>query len=162
MLVQIETEIDAPARHVWGILAHRFAGIDVWSGTVETSREMEASEIPPAVTAAPRAPVAGRVTKSAFIVAYEVLTNFDDPAMTFTFDTVRLPLMLQKAENTTRVEPTGPRTCRVVFDVTLEMWGPFALGEGWLKGRFTKAMDAVHGDLKRHAEETRPQLSAAI
>lgn len=152
MNVHIETEIAAPAHLVWQILAHEFASIETWSRTVTRSRALTVDELPADVRVDPRAPVAARQTSSAFVTAREYFLTFDDPGRTFTFAALDLPFFLSRAENTSRVEETGPGTSRVVFDVVMDLWGPFALGSGLLKARFTRAMRAVHDDLGSEAE----------
>lgn len=160
MHVHIQTEIDAPARHVWGVLAHDFAKIAAWSSTVVRSRALAAHDLPHDVVVDQRAPIAGRQTESAFVTAREYFVAYDDDAMQFTFDALDLPFFLLRARNTTRVNATGAQTSRVTFDVDMKLWGLFALGSGLMKARFTRAMRSVHADLTRHAETTWADLAA--
>ena len=117
-----------------------------------SSRALAQPDLPTHAVADRRAPVAGRQTTSAFATLREYFTRFDDAGMAFTFATLDLPFFLTRAENTTRVLATSDRTSRVVFDVEMDLWGPFALGAGRMKSRFTRAMQAVHADLRRVAE----------
>lgn len=153
MHVHVESEISAPASQVWKILAHQFGDIATWSSTVETSRKVDQAELPEGVVADPRAPVAARETKSAFVTAREYFVDFDDEAMVFTFGALGLPFFLKKAENTSRVESIDDGSCRLTFDVQMDMWGPFALLSRLMKKRFTRAMNTVHADLKAYAEQ---------
>ncbi|TNE85056.1 MAG: SRPBCC family protein [Deltaproteobacteria bacterium] len=152
MHVHIETEIDAPAQVVWQVLAHEFGTIETWSSTVVSSRALTVDELPDDARVDPAAPVAARQTTSAFVTAREYFTAFDDAGMVFTFAALDLPFFLTRAMNTSRVEALDAGRSRVTFDVDMVLWGPFALGSGLMKARFTKAMRAVHADLKAESE----------
>ena len=63
MQVHIETEINAPADRVWGILAHQFADMADWTTTLSESRVVDVSELSGGIKIAHNAPVPARETR---------------------------------------------------------------------------------------------------
>ena len=151
MDVRLETSIDAPADKVWGILAHQFPDISEWAAGVAFSREASADEAPDGWALAPTAPVAGRLT-NAGLELKEFFTAFDDEARRFTFRASGLPRIIEMSQNTTTVTQTGDGSCTVVFDIHVEMSGPFVVLTPVLKRRLTKGIKPVQEDLKVYAE----------
>lgn len=151
MDVRIETQIDAPADRVWEIIGRQFADVAYWAAGVKSSTEATADEAPADLVLAPDAPVAGRTT-DAGLVLKEFLVEYDDAARRFTFRAVGLPRIITLSQNTTTVVPSGARTCSVVFEIHMELLGPFAVLSPFLKRRLARGLAPVQQDLKVYAE----------
>ena len=151
MDVRIETAINAPADRVWEIIAHRFVDVADWAAGVKSSTEASADEAPADFQIAPSAPVAGRTT-DAGLVLKEFFVEYDEAAKQFTFRAAGLPRIIKLSQNTTTVVPTGDGACRVVFDIHMDLLGPFAALSPVLKKRLAKGLEPVQLDLKVYAE----------
>ena len=160
MDVHIETPINAPAERVWGILAHDFANVAHWAAGVKWSEAATADEAPADFDLAPTAPIPGRTT-DAGLVLKEFFTAFDDDGMQFTFRAAGLPRIIRLSQNTSTVVPTGAETSTVVFDIHMELVGPFALLAPVLKRRLAKGLAPVQHDLKVYAETGQPSATDA-
>lgn len=152
MEIRIETAIDAPARRVWRALAHEFGAIDKWSTTVDSSRVLDASEVPDHLRVAPEAPVPGRETQTRAGRFQEVLTAYSDSEMDLTFTADGLPKVFKLVTDRQRVVPSAEDQCKVVFDVHVEASGPARLLSPVLSRRMSKTFGIVQADLKHHVE----------
>ena len=152
MDIRIETVINAPARQVWVALAHEFAAIDDWSSTVDSSREIRASEVPAHMTVAPGAPVAGRETQTRAGTFREVITSYLDEDMDLTFTADGLPKVFRHVTDRQRVVPVGDDQSKVVFDVHVDISPPIRVLSPLLSRRMAKTFGIVQADLKSHVE----------
>ena len=152
MKIHIETEINAPAKKVWQILAHQFGDMAVWTTTLSESRALDPSEIPEGVKVAPEAPVPARETTSSFAKAVEIISEYSETGMELTFVAANLPGILSSAANTQRVIPKGVNKCLITFDMNIEQRGIFKITNPILKRRFQSTMGKVQKELKVYAE----------
>ena len=152
MQLHLEQEINAPAERVWAVLGQQFAEIERWSSTVETSRSLDASEVPAGVVADPAAPVLGRETVSALVTAKEILVRYSDADAELTFAVAGLPKIIKHARNTQGVRALGGGRSVVTFDVDLEAWGPFKVLMPVMRRRMSKTFSKVLGDLRGYVE----------
>ena len=151
MELRIEQRIDAPADHVWRVLGTEFAEIDRWSTFVKTSRPLDRGEVPSGLTVAPTAPVPGRETTTKATLK-EVLTGYSDEERTLTFVGLGLPPIIRLARNVQSVRADGPDRSTVVFEITFDFLGPFAVLGVVAKRRMATTFGRVLDDLKRHVE----------
>lgn len=152
MQVHIETEINAPAEHVWQILAHQFADMADWTSTLSESRAIGRSELPEGLTIAAHAPVPARETTSSFAKAIEVISDYSEEEMELTFVAANLPPILSSAANTQRVISQGDDKCLITFDMNIGLRGIFKIMAPFLNRRFQKTMSGVQNDLKVFVE----------
>jgi len=66
--------------------------------------------------------------------------EYDEDAKRFTFRAAGLPRIITLSQNTTTVVPTGEGTCRVVFQIHMELLAPFAILSPLLKKRLAKGI----------------------
>jgi len=160
----LETEIDAPADRVWEVIGRDFANVGRWASLIESSRPLspEEVELPPGVHSDPDAPVLGRATPGGIGEPHEILINYDDASMTFTFRAANLPSLIKMSQNTTRVIPLTATTSKVTFDIHA-VAGISAL-ERRLHDRFREGLKTVQMDLKHYVEhgEVSPAKKAAL
>ena len=155
MELQIKQEIDAPADRVWQILGQQFAAIGNWSTTVETSRALDANEVPAGLPIAPQAPVPGRATPNLLGELKEILTRYSDAEMSFTFEVDGLPPIIRYSQNSTRVQDLGPDRCLVTFDLQMVPKGIFKVMNPVLRRRLSTSQRGPAGlmrELKIYAE----------
>lgn len=151
MELRIETEINAPAEKVWGILAHQFDDVADWTATVSESRAADAAKYDE-FKAASTAPVPARETTSSFAKLVEIITEYSEERMQLTFETVGLPPFMSSARNTQHVLAQGPEKSVISFDINIGLKHIFNIMTPFLKRRFTKTMGGVQNDLKFFAE----------
>lgn len=123
MQIQLEQHINAPAEKAWQKLGPEFSEISAWANDVTLSRALSADEIPAGIKVANEAPVPGRYTESRVVKAREVLVEYSDSQMMFTFHAVGLPKFISRTSNTTRVVPTDNNSCTVTFDIQIDFKG---------------------------------------
>ena len=160
MQVHIETEINAPAEKVWQILAHQFADMADWTSTLSESRVIEGDEMPAGLKVATNAPIPARETVSSFATAIEVISDYSEEEIQFTFHAANLPAILSEASNTQRVTPKGEDQCLLTFDMNLVLNGIFKIMSPLLSRRFQKTMGGVQRELKLYAETGKVAESA--
>ena len=155
MELQVKEKIQAPAKEVWAVLAHRFAQIGEWAPHIESSRALKPEEVPEGFEVAPEAPVPGRVTPSPLGEQREVLTEYSEDAMTFTFRVPGPAPLFHHSQNRTTVTSLGGGSSLVTFDLTLQPRGVFKLLTPLLKRRFRTSKFGPAGmirDLKAYLE----------
>ncbi|MEM7344256.1 MAG: SRPBCC family protein [Chloroflexota bacterium] len=152
--LHLETEIDAPAEEVWQILAHQFDDIDTWSASVSESQAITLNEVPNGFTADPASPYPGRITIAGpGVKATEVITEYSEEDMMFTFEGVDLPpLVFEYAKDTQRIIPMGEGKSKVTFDVSMKTRGIFKAVNPLLAARFTSSFTTIQQELKVYAE----------
>lgn len=148
-----QTQIEAPAEQVWTVVGTHFAAVDQWSSTVEESRPLRPDEVPPDISADPRAPVPGRETVSRLLTAKEVLVDYSAEQRQFTFDVAHPPRALKSARNTTHVTGVGDGRSQITFDVDFELAAPMKLFAPLLRRRMQKTFKGVQVDLKTFVEK---------
>ena len=159
MDIRIETEIEAPARAVWEVLAHEFTEMAFWTKTLSVSRPLTASELPAGLSPAPNAPFPARETTSAFAKAVEVIVEYSEEDMRLRFDTANLPFVLKSASNTQHVVPLGENKSKVMWDLAIEMRGVFKVAEPLMRKRFQRSFGGIQQELKHYAETGRVKSS---
>ena len=155
MKLLLEQEINASAEKVWGILAHQFADVADWTDTLAYSRVITEDEIPNGMTVAPTAPLLGRATPNPLGELIEVLVQYSEDDMQFTFLAGGLPPIVSKAGNTTTVTPKGDDKCIVTFDVEMNFKSIFKLLEPLVRRRILTSKfgpNVVIRELKNYAE----------
>ncbi|MEM7115543.1 MAG: SRPBCC family protein [Chloroflexota bacterium] len=154
---RVETEIDAPAEVVWQILAHEFGDIADWSETVSESRVLTADEVPAELVADPDAPFPARETVAgpgARVI--EVLTEYSEEEMVFTFEGTNLPFILAFAKDKQSVTSISADKSLVAFEVTMEPPAYLRVLNPVLESRFATAFKGVQEELKVYAETGQP------
>lgn len=153
MHLRLEQRIDAPASSVWQVLGPQFADIAEWSTFVKTSRALEPSEVPSSIDVPASAPVGGRETTTKAKLV-EVLTAYSDEDHTLTFEGVGLPRIITRASDVQSVVAEGPDASTVVFEIDVDLAGPFAMFGPIVKRRMARTFADLQLDLKRHVEST--------
>ncbi len=142
--------IDAPADHVWAIVAHRFDRIGDWATAISSSAAVHTSVLPDV-------PVAGRVCRTgirAVPQVTETIVAYDEVAKTLTYEaTAGLPSFVTLARNTWQVSALSEQRCTVTYAGQLQVRGLL----GWLAKRLLLARVSSDGrylldDLKHYAE----------
>lgn len=152
MDIRIETAINAPASRVWSALAHDFPAIESWSTTVDSSRVLDASEVPEHLTVAPAAPVPGRETHTRAGKFQEIITAYSETDMDLTFTADGLPRVFKLATDRQQVIQVGDGQSKVVFDVHVDLSPPLGILSPLLSRRMAKTFGIVQADLKNHVE----------
>jgi hypothetical protein len=154
MKVADEITIEAPAAHVWDILAHRFAEVGSWATAIAASRAIEAGGHQSA------APVAGRACETGVALAphvEETIVAYDEVGRSFSYVGDGLPAFVASARNDWRVSEIGADRCKVRAEATVVTRGPIGRVLGPLMAfQFRRTGRAFLQDLKHYAEEGQP------
>ena len=149
-----EITIEAPAAHVWDILAHRFAEVGSWATAITASSAIAAAGY------VSGAPVAGRACETGVRLAprvEETIVAYDEVARALSYVGAGLPSFVASARNHWRVSAIGAERCIVRAEATVVTRGLAGRTLGPLIGlQLRRTGKAFLQDLKHYAEEGQP------
>ena len=145
-------QINAPAEHVWQVVAHEFANISLWASGVPKSSINGAADVPDGAS------VGGRTCDvPGFGAVQETFIAYDEGAKTFTYAAEGGPFFMKSAHNSWRVKAIGDNKTEVSFSAQLELMPIFKMLMGWLlKRQLTAIVNDTTEELKYYIEEGKP------
>ncbi len=149
MKIQFEREItlNAPASHVWDILANNYEKVGDWATVIPESA--------PRTDA--RGKLAGRTCTSSYGDVKEMITHWDDDQMTYSYEADGLPAMFKQGANTWSVVEVDNNTSKVFMELKMEISPLPGFLIGWImKPKMSKDMDGLMEDLKHYVEKGTP------
>ena len=157
MKISKSLTINRPAADVWKVLAHDFTRADEWMAAVPKSYVYENDR------AADGAPVSGRVcelsTKEDGLKVEEVISHFDDEAMSFTIEvTPTKGGVIPIHKNVVEISLSEPRpgVTEVHWNSTPDLKPAGYVAYPMLKMGFGRAFGQILEELKYFVENDRP------
>ena len=142
-----EVTLNVPASKAWEILGRNYENIGDWATVIPESapRNTRTGELE------------GRTCSSSYGDVKEIITNWNEEKMTYSYEADGLPAMFKKGGNVWSVTPLGANQSKVSMVLDMEMAAIPGLLMGWMiKPKMSKDMDGLMDDLKHYAETGTP------
>lgn len=141
-----EVDLNVSAQKAWSILANQYDCVGDWATIIpESSPRKENGEL------------VGRTCSSTYGDVQEMITNWDEKNLTYSYEADGLPAMFKSGKNVWKIEPLGERKSKVKMTLRMEMKPLQGLLMGWMiKMKMGKDLEGFMQDLKYFAENGRP------
>ena len=142
-----EVSIDAPAEKVWEVLGDNYENVGRWATVIPESAPRNNQE----------GELQGRTCYTAYGDTKEMITNWDEQNMTYSYQADGLPAIFKSGGSTWAIRPVGGHRSHVTMKLRMEFAPLPGLLMGWLmKPRMDKDMDGLMDDLKHYVEKGTP------
>ncbi len=141
-----EVVLTVPANKVWELLAENYECVGDWASLVpESAPRIKDGEL------------VGRTCSSTYGDVQEIITNWDERNLTYSYEADGLPAMFKSGKNVWKIEPIGEERSKVKMSLSMEISALPGLLMGWIiKFNMGKDLDGLMEDLKHYAENGIP------
>lgn len=143
-----QVDLNVPAQKAWNILANQYEFVGDWATIIpESAPRMENGEL------------VGRTCSSTYGDVQEMITDWDEEHMTYSYEADGLPAMFKSGKNVWKLEALNSHQTRVHMSLKMEMAALPGFFMGWMiKSKMGKDLEGFMSDLKHFAETGRPSI----